>query len=156
MRNIDPPPPLTIEQALHTAEQSLARSSDSARLDAELLLEFVTGIGRAKLRADARTQLASEQSRRFAALIERRQKGEPVAYILGTRGFWTLELEVSPAVLIPRPETELVVERALSHVAHDANARILDLGTGSGAIALALASERPHAQVVAVDRSPEA
>ena len=93
--------------------------------------------------------------RRFLALIERRAAGEPVAYILGRKGFWTLELIVSPAVLVPRPETELLVERALALPAA-ADATVADLGTGSGAIALALASARPRWRVVATDLSAAA
>ena len=90
---------------------------------------------------------------RFEALLARRQAGEPVAYLTGTQGFWTLELEVSPATLIPRPETELLVELALARSPVDAGARIADLGTGSGAIGLAIAKERPRAAVIATDAS---
>lgn len=93
---------------------------------------------------------------RFEALLARRQAGEPVAYLLGRQGFWSLELEVSPATLIPRPETELLVELALARLPAGQSLRVADLGTGSGAIALALARERPQAHVVATDASAEA
>ena len=92
----------------------------------------------------------------FRALVARREAGEPVAYLLGRRGFWTLDLAVTPDTLIPRPETELLVEQALARLDAAAPARVADLGTGSGAIALAVASERPVAQVVATDRSEAA
>src|SRR6185312_15239860 len=92
----------------------------------------------------------------FEALVARRAAGEPVAYLTGRRGFWTLELEVTPATLIPRPETELLVELALERLPRDMACRVADLGTGSGAIALAIASERPQAQVVATDASADA
>src|SRR5690606_25724282 len=92
----------------------------------------------------------------FRSLVARRAAGEPVAYLVGRRGFWTLDLAVTPATLIPRPETELLVEQALARLDAAAHVQVADLGTGSGAIALAIASERPLARVVATDRSEAA
>ena len=92
----------------------------------------------------------------FAALVERRGAGEPVAYLTGSRGFWTLDLEVTPATLVPRADTELLVELALASLPVDAAIRVADLGTGSGAIALAIARERPRARVIAIDASADA
>jgi len=125
------------------------------QLDAELLLAHVLGVGRARLRSHGETVPAAAAVASFLALIERRAAGEPVAYILGRKDFWTLELAVSPAVLVPRPETELLVERALALHPGD-EARAADLGTGSGAIALALASARPRWRIVATDVSAAA
>jgi release factor glutamine methyltransferase len=145
----------TISDALHTATLLLERSSASARLDAELLLEYVTGLSRADFRAAPERALPAAAGWSFQQLIRRRLQGEPVAYIRGQQEFWSLLLEVTPAVLIPRPETELVVERTLAHLRPDAM-EVADLGTGSGAIALAIASERPALQVTGVDVSAEA
>lgn len=145
----------TISDALHTATLLLARSSASARLDAELLLEHVTGLSRTDFRASPERELPAAAGWSFQQLIRRRLQGEPVAYIRGQQEFWSLLLEVTPAVLIPRPETELVVERVLALLKPDAT-ELADLGTGSGAIALAVASERPSLQVTAVDVSGEA
>ena len=100
--------------------------------------------------------LTSEQRHRLDSLLDRRKRGEPVAYIIGTREFWSMALKVTPATLIPRPETELLVEKALEHIPHDAAWTIADLGTGSGAIALALAKERPHSRFIAIDIAPAA
>ena len=105
------------------------------------------------MRADA---LPREAADAFFALAKRRRDGEPVAYLTGVREFWGLPLAVSPAVLIPRPETETLVELALARLPADRDLRVLDLGTGSGAIALALAHERPRARVLATDTSAEA
>jgi release factor glutamine methyltransferase len=124
-------------------------------LDAELLLAHAVEAGRARLRSHPEEIPGAEAAARFIALIERRAAGEPVAYILGRKDFWTLELTVSPAVLVPRPETELLVERALA-LAADGELKVADLGTGSGAIALALASARPRWQIVATDVSAAA
>lgn len=146
----------TISDALHTATVMLARSSATPRLDAEVLLEFVTGLSRTNFRAMPERELAAAAGWSFQQLIKRRLQGEPVAYIRGHQEFWSLLLEVTPAVLIPRPETELVVERALAHIDAAATARIADLGAGSGAIALAIANERPSTRIVAVDSSREA
>jgi release factor glutamine methyltransferase len=128
-----------------------------ARLDAgeaELLLAHVLRRPSSWLFAHGDDAMDSEAAAAFAALVERRVAGEPVAYLVGRRGFWTLDLEVGPATLIPRPETELLVELALARMAADAT--VADLGTGSGAIALALASERPRAHVLATDASADA
>ena len=126
------------------------------RADAEALLLHVLGQSRSWLFAHADDALDTDVRTAFEALVARRAAGEPVAYLTGRRGFWTLELEVTPATLIPRPETELLVELALERLPRDIACRVADLGTGSGAIALALASERSQAQVVATDASVDA
>lgn len=146
----------TISDALHTASVMLERVSNSPRLDAELMLEYVTGLPRASFRASPEKELPAAAGWSFQQLVKRRMKGEPVAYILGQQEFWSLLFEVTPAVLIPRPETELLVERALELIPDDRTARIVDLGTGSGAIAIAIANERPRAHVIGVDRSKAA
>ncbi|PJL73795.1 protein-(glutamine-N5) methyltransferase, release factor-specific [Stenotrophomonas maltophilia] len=124
-----------------------------ARHEAELLLLHVLDRPRSWLFAHATDPLAAVDQATFEALLARRVAGEPVAYLIGRRGFWTLDLEVDPATLIPRPETELLVELALERLPPDQALQLADLGTGSGAIALALASERPRAQVLATDAS---
>ena len=124
-------------------------------LDAELLLAHVFGTSRARLRSHPEDTSTDAQCQRYLALIERRATGEPLAYIVGSRDFWSLRLAVTPAVLVPRPETELLVERALA-LRPEEFGRIVDLGTGSGAIALTLAHERPGWQVTATDVSEEA
>ncbi|AIR89467.1 peptide chain release factor N(5)-glutamine methyltransferase [Pseudomonas cremoricolorata] len=126
-------------------------ASDSARLDAELLLAAALGKSRSYLRTWPERIVSSEAAQCFQGYLARRRSGEPVAYILGHQGFWTLELEVAPDTLIPRPDTEVLVETALA-LLPATPAQVLDLGTGTGAIALSLASERPAWQVTAVDR----
>jgi len=131
----------------------------SARIDpadAALLLAHALGRSRGWLYAHGDEVPEPALLRRFEALLARRLGGEPVAYLTGTRGFWTFELQVTPDTLIPRPETERLVELALERLQPGAALRIADLGTGSGAIALALALERPRAQVVATDASAAA
>jgi release factor glutamine methyltransferase len=131
------------------------RDDATRALDAELLLAHVLGKTRTFLKAHPEQTPAPEQAQRFSELLERRVAGEPIAYIVGSRDFWTLTLAVNPSVLVPRPETELLVERALA-LGPEGPAAIADLGTGSGAIALALASERPRWKVTAVDISAAA
>ena len=125
--------------------------SPTERLDAELLLAAALGKSRSYLHTWPERIVSSEAAQVFADFLGRRRAGEPVAYILGQQGFWKLDLEVAPHTLIPRPDTQLLVETALE-LLPATPARMLDLGTGTGAIALALASERPAWQVVAVDR----
>ena len=148
---------------LPTARLDLALRAAAARLpgpdarhEAEQLLLHVLGRDRAWLFAHGDDPLPASGAANLDALLARRAAGEPLAYLLGRRGFWTLDLQVSPATLIPRPETERLVELALERLPDDRPLRVADLGTGSGAIALALASERPLAQVVATDLSGDA
>jgi len=142
----------SIESLLSTAELP---DSPTPRLDAELLLAHALGKSRSYLHTWPEREVEAEPAARFAADLARRRAGEPVAYILGRQGFWSLELEVAAHTLIPRPDTELLVETALA-LLPAAPASVLDLGTGSGAIALALASERPAWRLTGVDRVPEA
>lgn len=139
---------ISIESLLASADLP---DSPTPRLDAELLLAHALGKPRSYLRTWPEREPSAEQLAAFAALLERRSSGEPVAYILGQQGFWSLELEVAPHTLIPRPDTELLVETALQ-LAPATPLKALDLGTGTGAIALALASERGGWRVTGVDR----
>jgi release factor glutamine methyltransferase len=143
----------TVRDALAAAIDAVgAAGSGTPRLDAELLLADATGWERAQLAADPDAALPKAASRRFAEMVRRRVRREPVAYILGRRGFRRIELEVDPRALIPRPETELLVDVALELRPRT----VLDVGTGSGAVALAVADELPDAEVTATDTSPEA
>jgi release factor glutamine methyltransferase len=147
---------VTLDEFLRDAAAVLAHTSPTPRLDAEVLVMHVCGLDRSGLITRAHASLSGEQRRRLNEWVARRQRGEPVAYLTGVREFWSLEIEVSPAVLIPRPETELLVEKALERIPRDAPWTVADLGTGSGAIALAIARERPRCRVIATDISPAA
>jgi release factor glutamine methyltransferase len=144
---------LEAEAALCTR---LAVSSPSAALDATLLLAHVLGLSRAALAARPELVLTAAQAARLGRLAARRAAGEPLAYLTGRREFWSLVIDVTPDVLVPRPETELLVEWALQILAGRPGPAVLDLGTGSGAIALAIAHERPDAKITAVDISEPA
>lgn len=148
--------PVTIDQQLRNATHNLAPSSPSPRLDAEVLLMHVTGLTRTSLITRAQELLSPENEKQLQALLTRRAHGEPVAYLTGKREFWSLDLDVTPEVLIPRTETELLVELALARIPEAAAWTIADLGTGSGAIALAIAKERPNCRVIATDISAPA
>jgi len=141
---------------LEAAAAELEGTSDSPALDAEILLAHVLGRPRGFLRAHADDAVAPADHERFRSLLARRLAGEPVAYLTGRRGFWSLDLEVDPGVLVPRPETELLVEAALDALANRPAPQVLDLGVGSGAIAIALAVEMPSARITAVDASAAA
>ena len=146
----------TIDQIIRQATQQLAAVSPSPRLDAEVLLMHVTGLTRTALITHAQEPLLPEHDERLHMLLTRRARGEPIAYLTGRREFWSLDLCVTPDVLIPRPETELLVEQTLAHIPEDAEWTVADLGTGSGAIALAIATERPHCRLIATDSSAAA
>ena len=140
---------------LYQATSRLNKTSNTPALDAELLLCAVCGIDRSAVTRDQSLVLTNRQRDFFSTLINRRAAGEPIAYLLQRKEFWSQELLVSPEVLIPRPETELLVEQALEHLP-DQPCNVADLGTGSGAIALAIATERPNVQVTATDISQSA
>lgn len=144
-----------IETLLEDAIQQFV-DSDSPRLDAEILLAHALHKPRSYLRAFAEVEVDAESEQAFLLLVARRVAGEPVAHLTGEREFWSLPLQVSADTLIPRPDTELLVEQALERIPTDANWHIADLGTGSGAIALAIASERPRCHIVACDISTAA
>lgn len=146
---------MTIDELLRIGRATLGDGA-SARLDAELLLEHVTAVSRTVMRAHGERALPATTIDAYRSVLARRAHGEPIAYILGRREFWSLTLAVGPDVLIPRPETELLVEQTLAHIAPEVDAEVLDVGTGSGAIALAIAYERPRARVVATDLSADA
>jgi len=124
--------------------------------EAKILLAHVLARDRAWISAHGDAPLTREEAKSFEALARRRHEGEPVAYLTGRREFFGLELEITPDVLIPRPETELLVERALSWIPAGSAMSVLDLGCGSGAVALAIAHERPHARVLGADVAPAA
>ncbi len=147
---------LTISHTLQLAQQALCEISTSAHSDAEILLVHTLVCTRTYLRTWPQRTLTIEQHAQFLKLLNRRLSGEPIAYLTGQRGFWDMTLTVSPDTLIPRPETETLVELALAKIPLDAAWHIADLGTGSGAIGLAIARERLHCQIIATDISPAA
>ena len=144
------PTAVTVAALLAEARQSIDAD------DAAVLLAHVLGRSRGWLFAHANDPVSAVDADQFEALCARRRGGQPVAYLTGSRGFWSLDLAVTPFTLIPRPETERLVELALERLPPDEVVRVADLGTGSGAIALAIARERPQAQVIATDASQEA
>jgi release factor glutamine methyltransferase len=150
----EPTRPATVAALLAGATSRLP--GREARSEAEHLLAEVLSADRSWLFAHADAVVAADVATRFEALLQRRIRGEPVAYLLGRRGFWKLDLQVTADTLIPRPDTELLVELALARLPGGRALRAADLGTGSGAIALALASERPQLHVVATDASAAA
>jgi release factor glutamine methyltransferase len=146
----------TIDEARHAAIKRLHAVSPSPALDVDMLLGEILGADRAYLLAHPDQPLTDDQNERIAAWVERAANGEPIAYILGRRGFYDLEFIVTPDVLIPRPETELLLEQALAWAKDRTHTTAVDVGTGSGALAITFAKHAPKAQVYATDISPEA
>jgi release factor glutamine methyltransferase len=146
---------LTTGELLREGIRLLAPALEQPQLDAELLLAHVLETHRARVRSHPEEGRGPHERDRYLELVERRTRGEPVAYLVGRKAFWSLELAVGPGVLVPRPETELLVERALA-LRPEVAGEAADLGTGSGAIALALARERPGWRIAATDLSEEA
>ncbi len=141
----------TVGALLAAGRTSLASCTDSGRLDAELLLQLATGADRATLYANPERQVAASVAAKYQQYIDERARGRPLAYLTGEREFWSLSFRVDRHTLIPRPETELLVERTLAHIPEHESHRLLELGTGSGAIAAAIACERPACEIVATD-----
>lgn len=145
-----------IDAALDAAVNKLVATSESPRLDAELLLARALDVQRSYLYAHPEDAMDPAANERFQAAIARRADGVPLAYITGEKEFWSMTLHVNARTLVPRPETETLVDQALTHIPRRSKQKILDLGTGSGAIAIALAKERPLCTIVATDISTEA
>jgi release factor glutamine methyltransferase len=141
---------ITVLQALRQARRDIGDT------DARILLQHVLDVSHAHLIAHAEQELTPEQARTFQLLVARRFQGEPVAYLIGKREFYSLDFMVTPAVLVPRPETELLVDLALERIPAGRPCKVLDLGTGSGAIAVTIAKHRPLADIIAVDASENA
>jgi release factor glutamine methyltransferase len=144
---------MTVRKALAAATKRLSSASDTPRLDAELMMAEALGLERESLLL---SRLDDEAPAIFEALLQRRKAGEPVAYIIGRRAFWTIELSVAPGVLIPRPDSETLIEAAVAHFGRTGPKRILDLGTGPGTLLLAALAEWPGATGLGVDRSERA
>jgi release factor glutamine methyltransferase len=143
-----------IDEALAKATKRLAAAGcESPRVDAEILVGHVLGVSRSELPLEPERELSADQAEQLEQLVQRRELREPLAYVLGEWGFRGLMLSVDSRVLVPRPETEVVVERCLARLAGTASPLVLDVGTGSGAIALAIAAEHPGAQVTGIDAS---
>jgi len=147
---------LRIDTAIGEATETLRALSESPRLDAELLLARALDVPRSYLFAHAEEEMDVAALERYQNTISRRADGVPLAYLTGEKEFWSMMLMVSPATLVPRPETEILVDQALQIIPKQTPMRVLDLGTGSGAIALAIAKERSHCEVVATDISEDA
>jgi release factor glutamine methyltransferase len=145
-----------IRQAAQLIQNQLGLALSEASFEANLLCQQVLNVNRAWLISHETDALEVNQQAAFEALVQRRLNGEPIAYILGSREFYGLPLKTTPATLIPRPDTETLVEAALAKIPQNASLNILDLGTGTGAVALAIASQRPQTKVIAVDASLEA
>lgn len=151
--------PMNVTETVAFGAQRIASHPElgaNARRDAELLLRFVLGVRREELLANPQREIRGEERERFEGLIVERAAGKPVQYITGVQHFWGLEFAVTPAVLIPRPETEHLVEAALALLGCDDAVRVIDVGTGSGAIAIAIAHDRPAARITAIDISRDA
>ena len=146
----------TIAQAVRWGEQQISAFSDSAKLDSQLLLAFCLGKATSYLLTWPDKVLDETISRQFSELVAKRVEGHPIAYLLGEKEFWSLTFYTEPSTLIPRPDTEVLVETVLENHSSESNLRCLDLGTGTGAIAIALASELPSWQFDAVDFQPKA
>lgn len=147
---------MTLKEAVDFATTTLSSISTSAKLDAQLLVCHACDIEQTKIIAHPEQRLSSQQSKLFSSALNRRTKGEPLAYITGRKEFWSLDLLVSEHVLIPRPETELLVELTLNAISNIEQPCILELGTGSGAISIAIAKERDDCNITATDASLKA
>ncbi len=144
----------TIAELLKQAQSSLPGSE--SKLESEVLMQAICGISRSQQFSHPEKKLTTEQAQQFSTALQRRLSGEPLAHITGSRGFWDMDLKVTADVLIPRPDTECLVEQALIRIPADAEWQIADLGTGSGAIAIAIARERPRCEITATDISDAA